>query len=270
MTYHDDYSRISKTMLQQFCESPAIYNEIYNLRTMQPKAPTKAMELGTILHAVLLEDKRLDEIIAVYPESCLKSDGSLKGKPAAKFRKDNPGAVCVKNADHIHECLHSVTNSFLREWLSIIQNDQVYREKFIKWDDILPCRALVDCFYVSDDSVYVYDIKCTAQFPPNAFNRTARNLRYWLQEAHYSIGLKKLYDRPIVWRWVVIETVKPYRVQMRWYDSRSAEIARDYRNAKMRDLKSRIESGDWSDGYEQSMVVNPWEVETEETEVWDE
>jgi hypothetical protein len=264
MTYHNDYSRISKTMLQQFCESPAIYNEIYNLRTMQPKAPTKAMELGTILHAVLLEDKRLDEIIAVYPESCLKSDGSLNGKPAAQFREDNPGVVCVKNADHIHECLQAVTNSFLREWLSIIQNDQVYREKFIKWEDILPCRALVDCFYVSGDAVYVYDIKCTAQFPPNAFNRTARNLRYWLQEAHYSIGLKKLYDRPIVWRWVVIETVKPYRVQMRWYDSRSAEIARDYRNSKMRDLKSRMESGDWSDGYEQSMVVNPWEVETED------
>jgi hypothetical protein len=62
----------------------------------------------------------------------------------------------------------------------------------------------------------------------------------------------------------VIETVKPYRVQMRWYDSRSAEIARDYRNAKIKDLKSRMESGDWSDGYEQSMVVNPWEVETED------
>jgi hypothetical protein len=269
MSYHNDYTRISKTMLQLFCDSPTIFNETYNLKTMQPKAPTVAMELGTILHAVLLEDKAVQDIVKVYPESCLKSDGSLNGKPAAQFREDNPGAVCVKNADHIYECVHAVTTGLYRDWFQIINREEVFREHMIKWDDILPCRAMLDCFYV-DDCVYVYDIKCTAQFPPESFNRTARRLRYWLQEAHYTAGLKKIYDRPVIWRWVVIETVKPYRVQMRWYDTRSAEIASDYRTVKMTMLKKAYETGDWSDGYEQTMIVNPWEVDTEESEAWDE
>jgi len=269
MSYHDDYSRISKTMLQLFCDSPAIYNATYNLRTIPLKVATKAMELGTIIHAVLLEDKEIDDIVKIYPASCLKSDGSLNGKPAAQFRADNPGVTCVKNADDIHACIDAVKAGFLQDWLEIISNKEVHREKMIKWEDILPCRALVDCYYVAPDAVYVYDIKCTGTFHPEAFNRTARKLRYWLQEAHYTIGLKSLYDRPVIWRWVIIETLAPYRVQMRWYDPRSAEIATGYRNAKMRDLKRRMASNDWDDNYDQVMIVNPWEAETEDDLDWE-
>jgi hypothetical protein len=237
---------------------------------MAPKKPTKQMELGSILHAVLLEDKAVDDLVKVYPASCLKSDGSLNPKPSAQFRDDNPGVTCVKNADHIHACVHTVVRGLYREWYQIIQRDEVYREKILHWDDLLPCRAMVDCFYVADDAIYVYDVKCTETFPPDSFNRTARRLRYWLQQAHYSIGLTKLYDRPVIWRWVIIETIKPYRVQMRWYDSRSAEIATDYRNAKLKELLRRTNSNEWDDDYPQEMIINLWEVDTEESEVWDE
>ena len=74
--YHADFSRVSKTMLNDYIESPLDYYCYYVARSLE-KPKFKATTVGSIVHDVLLEGHNLAETVAIYPDSLMNKSGGL-------------------------------------------------------------------------------------------------------------------------------------------------------------------------------------------------
>lgn len=263
--YHSDFSSVSKTMLNMYLESREDYYLTYITRQMQPKQPKQPMLIGTVLHAMLLEDKPLDSLVLCYPDSCLKSNGDLNGKPAKAFREDNPGVICFKQEDYqrIAEAAEAVMkrhDSLRRAIRSAIAREARF-DATIKG---LPCKCKPDVVLDQGNIMVAYDLKCQESVHPNSFKRSARNIRYWLQDAHYSAVLREYFGKPVAFRFCCLETKFPYRVQWYWYDASSRETARDEHKRILTELKECYDTDVWGDRWDNVVVLDPWDIERDE------
>ena len=110
-----------------------------------------------------------------------------------------------------------------------------------------------------DDHLIAYDLKfCPPD--PTSFNRSARRLRYWLQDAHYSAVLTAETGKPVLFRFWAVEPTYPFRIQCYWYGQRSREIARDYHAAQLNKLAECYATDEWVDDWQGELVLSPWDV----------
>lgn len=271
-TYHDDHTSVSRTMLKLFRQSRVEFNLTYNTRELPPWTPTQPALLGTVLHAMLLEDKQLDDLVLRYPDDVLNVNGGLIGKRAEAFRDDHPDCVCMKDSDYdaIFSGIESVVqHPQIKEMLSVAGHREV------RFDADLfgvPCRCKPDICCDMGEVVLCYDLKFMQNVDPESWRRSSKRLAYWMQDAHYSAVLGDVFGKPVQFRFCCIETKAPYRVQWYWYDHRSREIAADEHKRLLYDLKRCRETGDWSDDWKSECVISPWditEVESDEVEIAD-
>lgn len=256
MTYHQDFSRVGTSMLKVFRRSRIDYRDFFVTKTRAQKPPTAAMEVGTICHAVLLESKTLEDVVALYPSDCLKSDGSLNGKEAAKFRLAVEPKICVK--DNVFGELRSIVDAMKKSPLAAaIEQASHLEHDFSGEFESLKLKCKPDIAGVIDDHVVVYDLKFVADPSPAAFARTAKRLTYWLQDAHYSYILGHHFGKPVTFRFFACEVTPPYRVQCYWYDARSRELARDAHQGLLRDLAECYETNSWHDDWPNELQVWP-------------
>jgi hypothetical protein len=272
--YHKNYGRISKTMLGHFAKSSSDYYRYYVAKTESPPAPKRQMNIGSAIHAILLEGSPLEVAVKVYPESCLKSDGSLNGKPAAKFREDNPEAFCIKqeDADIVTATCDAVMAHELGDLVS--HPDAVFElpQEWTCETTSLPCRMMADWFIDMGDHVLAYDLKTAEDIYPVGIRRTCKTLKYWLQDAHYSSGLEAIFNKPVRFRFWFVEIAHPHRIAPYEYDPRSREIGQTAYKRLMTSLAECYQAGEWVDGWTQkvnTLVINPWDVDeaTENDEV---
>jgi len=273
-SYHQNYSRISKTMLGHFAKSPADFARYYVHQTESPPSPKRQMVIGSAIHAILLERAPIEVVVKVYPQSCLKSDGSLNGKPAASFREDNPESYCMKATDAliVQSACDSVMDHELGE---LIDHPDAVFELPQEWTCQLTgidCRLMADFFIDMGDCILAYDLKTTEDIYPTGVKRTAKTLKYWLQDAHYSSGLETIFGKPVKFRFWFLEIDSPNRIAPWEYEPRSREICKAAYVRLMERLKTCRDANYWPDEWTQQVnhfVVNPWEVDeaTEDAEV---
>jgi hypothetical protein len=273
-SYHQNYSRISKTMLGHFAKSPADFARYYVYQTETPPSPKRQMVIGSAIHAILLERTPIEVAVKVYPASCLKSDGSLNGKPAASFREDNPEAFCMKEADAL--IVQSACDAVMEHELGeLIDHPDAVFELPQEWTcpiTGIDCRLMADFYIAFDDYVLAYDLKTTEDIYPAGVKRTAKTLKYWLQDAHYSSGLETIFGKPVKFRFLFLEINHPNRIAPWEYEPRSREICKSAYVRLMERLKACRDANYWPDEWTQQVnhfVVNPWEVDeaTEDAEV---
>lgn len=263
-SYHDDTKTISKTMLNVFCDSPVEFNLMFNQKTMAKKSPTKQMEIGTVLHEVLLEKKKITDVVEEYPQSCFKSNGAINPKPAGEFRKSVYPRIAVKTAtlNQIIECADSIAGSALND---AIQQCSEFEKRHDATIEDVACRCKPDMLVELEDFALIYDLKfCDPK--PSAFNRSARMFRYWLQDAHYSAVVGAEIGKPVHFRFFAVEPVFPYRIQCYWYTERQREIAGEFHRKKLQELRECKDSNTWEDAWPNVLTLNAWDVESESEE----
>ncbi len=265
ISYHDDYSAISKSMLSVFIKSPVEYYHKFISGLMPWKEPTNGMELGTAVHAVLLEDKRLEDLYLAYPDSCLNVAGGINPKPAAKFREDNPDKFFCK-ADEYQQHVALVNAVKYHKPLMDGIASATHKEQSFYWTDDdsgLVCRCKPDIVFDLGGQTVIYDLKVSPQISDDDFARTARRFHYWLQDAHYSEGMEVTLGKPVDFAFVVIEPVFPFRVHIKRYDPRSREIAKDNRSRELRKLVNAMANKTWVDNWSGELVLSSWDVPDE-------
>jgi hypothetical protein len=265
-SYHRDYKRVSKTMLGHFLKSRFDYYRYYVAKTESPPAPKRVMQVGSAIHSILLDRTSIDDVVAVYPASCLKSDGSLNPKPASKFREDHPDHFIMKDADYdlVHDTCEAVRK---HELGTLIDHPDAVFEVPKQWTckvSGLDCRMMADFYTELDDRVICYDLKTTEDIYPTGVARTCKVLKYWLQDAHYSAGLEAIFGKPVFFKFWFVEINAPHRIAPYEYDPRSREIAASSYQKVMVNLADCYATGDWADEWEKTtnqLVINPWEVD---------
>lgn len=274
----DDYhahDAVSKSKLNDFIESSQVFFHRHIEGTMPFKGSTQEMAIGSVVHAVLLEGKAIDDIISVYPDSVLKSDGAInsRGSEYKAWAQENAGKHWFKQADvtSVLDCVKAVQQSELAELVEAA----THRERAVFWTDSatgLDCRCKPDFFLEMSDHVVCYDLKISPHISPKEFLRQVKQFRYWLQDAHYSAGVSELYGKPTQFRFWVVEPVKPWRIKCYWLDAISSRVTSHERWASsMKSLADCYRSGDWSDKWDGNIVMSQWDfgVEVEEELNWD-
>jgi len=157
-----------------------------------------------------------------------KKDGTLNMQSEKRHLwldacQDNPGAM-PKGVDEM-ALLKKMVDNFMKmqPFADELSRQQgVYSE--VPLSEILPIanfqvpiiwyvgklmkKALLDLMVETESTVYVFDIKTTAEL-----KRFVRMLmdRYWIQELHYTAGLKSIFKgKEIVWRFLVSSKAEPW------------------------------------------------------------
>lgn len=263
MSYHEDYASISRTMLKLFRQSRVEYHLTYNLRTLPPWQPTAPALLGTVLHAILLEDVPLDDQVLCYPADCLNKNGGLIGPRAEVFRAMHPEQTCMKEReiDGIRAAVKSVMS---RPEISQMLAAVSHKEHRFDADLFgVPCRCKPDICCKLDEYIVCYDLKFSKLVDPDSWRRTSKRLALWLQDAHYSKILTAGFGKPVQFRFCNIETKTPFRVQWYWYEPRSREIAFEEHSRLLLDLKQCQETGVWEDGWESECTISEYDIAAE-------
>ena len=277
LDYHDDYSRISKSMLQDFAND----RELYRLRYIDGKLPRReasaAMDAGSAVHAVLLEGGELDDHVRLVPDDCLQSNGAINGKRMAELRAANPGIVYVKAAEFGR--ISSIIESVRKVAPEMGIGSAAAKEQAVYWTDSasqLDCRCKPDWYCeLSGDRIICHDLKVTASVNPWDWGRVADRFRYWLQDAHYTAGLEKATGKRVVdFIFWVVEDQYPYRVLRRAYSQDDRKAARQWHANRLCELAACYHTGNWSNDWPAEIPARSLRqaddlelVEMEETDV---
>jgi hypothetical protein len=207
---------------------------------------------------MFLERKSLDDLVGVYPASCINKNGGLIGANTKKYREVNPGLFWMKEADR-----DRIANTYARlkdtAICEAIAECSEYEETMRAKVYGKQCKCRPDIAGDIGEAWVVYDLKFTPNF--RQFAQSSRAFKYWLQDAHYSAIIRELSGKPVIFKFIAAETVFPYRVSIRSYNQIKREMAAKYHKSKVLDLIACERTGIWKDNIDEDLPLTEWDVE---------
>ena len=187
--------------------SPAHY--LQNL--MHPKAPTPAMQLGSAIHAAILEPLKFNAEWVVAPKVDRRTN---VGKAAwAKFELENAGKGLM-TADDYDTCMGMAQAVYAHPVAEpLLSAEKRETEVPAVWDaEGIPMKGCLDLLTSWDGFSWVCDVKSCRDASEFWFAREAHKLRYHAQAAIYLDGLEAIQPYPRRFAWIAVESEPPYAV----------------------------------------------------------
>lgn len=264
--YHADHSAVSKSMLWKFRRRVSAYHREFVLGEKPPFAATRAMNLGDLTHAALLEPYRLATDYVAYPDHVLGTNGAASTKAAKEFRDEHEsaGRVVLKAEDFAAaSAMVESVRTAIGPWLDV----PAKIEHALYWVDSasgVRCKCRPDWLVLNEGAAFVLDVKTTTDVSPDEFRRKVETFGYWLQDAHYSAGVRALTGIDPTFLFVVVETEWPWQCAVyRIDDNARAKGEIVYRDL-LAQLAERHRDGNWKDEWEgvvNSLDLRPWAYE---------
>ncbi len=249
MNYHDrpelNYSR-----LKVLAESPRIFEAQFITKTRE-QAKSKSLDIGTLLHAGLLENN-IDDICAVLPSDIPRRDRRIKAYAA--FEDANEGKLIVKAETRL-EVMRAVESVRQNPTLKAIFSESPIYESPITWGHPsgLSVRAKPDI--VLPTKRICADVKTCQCVDEYEFAKSIRTYYYDLQAAMYLDGCNAVYgDGEWNWIWIAIETEPPYRMRVYVLDADDRLNAEALYHRLVNEYVVRSKSNDWSDPEENQIL----------------
>lgn len=203
---------ISKSGLDKITRSPAHYKH------SRPTAPTRAMEIGTAIHAAILEPERFDSeyFIADCSTRTAKAYKALKLEHGSELVLTKPESIKVLGMRESVECNYEAMVNLRKEGkaeLSAICQDPetgvIIRARF---DWLTECGVVVD-------------VKKTQDIRPAKFAKSVSEYRYHVQDAMYSFIYKQITGEDLQeFYFLAIEENAPHSTALYRIDDLSREI----------------------------------------------
>lgn len=252
-----------------------LYNARYVAQTASPPdlSNNTAVQIGSLVHAILLEQVEPADKITHYPADCFKSNGAINPKPAAQFRElmAGHGKTVLKDEDY-HRVI-SICNSVLDHPLGelVMSKEAVFEEPVFWENDLgLKCRCKPDFMFETEDQVVIYDLKISQAASPDEWVRVAKSQLYWLQDAHYSSGVAHTTGKPVSFKFWVVESVAPYRIGTYHYDAISRERGGEAYHRLMTEIARRLDGNDWVSDWTRDanvLTLEAWDLNLPEEEL---
>jgi hypothetical protein len=217
--YHSFFG-ISQSALGKALRSP--YSYYYSKYVQEKNKSSYHMDLGSYLHAIILEPHRLDEfyhdedviaeIIAERPD--VSSPRSTKEyKSWLKQKKEGPGKLIKK--EEIDNMRLMVNNVYEHKEAAALLSAGI-KEKAIltycdHWD--LYLRGKMDCFSVQD--CWILDLKKVQSINTDKFSRDIYEKLYFLQASFYAKLFELKFGKPLKnYYWLVSESNPPFEAEL--------------------------------------------------------
>lgn len=180
---------VSKSSLDRIDRSPAHY------RYAPTTESTRAMEMGTAIHAALLEPDlfRSEYLVLEGVTSRVRSEykQAVKHRPASTTLTETEGAKILGMQQAAYDDPHA--SKYLQAMryteLSGVTGDP---DKPDEWR-----RIRIDGFILSGDKYIALDVKKTQDARQDAFMRSLTNYRYHVQSAFYSDVFLEIVGEPL-------------------------------------------------------------------------
>ncbi|MGN0613725.1 MAG: PD-(D/E)XK nuclease-like domain-containing protein [Porcipelethomonas sp.] len=241
--YHN-HPAISKSDLDLINRSPIHYKYIKS----NPKDPTEAMLLGSVLHKLILE---ADTFTAEYAIAPVCDRRTSKGKAEYNaFKKEAMDKVVITSemfakASVIAGAVRE--NPIVKKLLCGGKAEQSYfwEEKGIE------CKCRPD--YLKGN--LAIDLKSTADASPEAFTKSAYNYRYHVQAWWYLNGLNKCGIGAQDFIFIAFEKDPPYCVCVYAADDLMLELGESEAMRNLDTYRECLETGNWH-GYEKEPEIH--------------
>lgn len=236
--YHNDFSAQASGMIRIYGEDEVEYYKTFITKEIPVRKAGPAAALGSAIHALTLEGSYFEDLIAIEP------DGEKRTKEAkaayARFLTENTGKDII-TVEQFHIAL-KVYGEIMKHAPSAVLVDKGEPERIVYWmdDSGLRCRAKID-IHIPDESEVV-DLKTTTR--PVTVKHFLEHVRQWNlydQAAHYLTAVKAL-----KYKWIVAQTVPPWRVAVFVANPKRLEYALERRAATLRAMYYRITNNDWT------------------------
>ena len=222
-TNYRDHPALNWSHLKRILDCPLAFKENLPL-------DSKAADLGTLLHSVLLEgyDKYInfDELVEPYLANLCDDKGNLykspkqstKGKEIVSQLAKQYAGYTFCSAEEI-EMIEFYKKEFASNFAikTILEGAKTEQEVFERLGG-RDCKCKADIITKNN---LLFDLKTTVNIHPEAFKRQVFKLDYHAQIAFYS-ALSKAYPGGII----VISTKKPYQVSIVEFSAEVIEHAK--------------------------------------------
>ena len=185
---------LSYSSIKEFAKSPRHYINYINAK----REPSKEMNMGSLIHALLLYPSQINEQFAVAPDV----DKRTKDGKAAweQFLSTSDGKIAITESE-LNEA-NSIVDIALsnKEISNIISQCTAFEQEFRCDVQGLPFRGFVDG--IAND--FILEVKTMSDASPQNIIREFYNRKYYIQAGLYS----SVYKLPV--RYIIIETKPPY------------------------------------------------------------
>ena len=237
---------ISASALKTARKSLAHYYHEYVRPDREPMQPTPAMQLGTVLHTLVLESDKISDVVMLVPEGI---DRRTKDGKAWYAEADQSGKILIKSQDYdamlaaaFSANSHHVTKELAKhQW--IVEQPMVWGKFKAKPDAVIePCDHYPNGL--------IFDLKSTVSASPSDFANQAYKLGYHIQAAHYCDGFMQVYgtDAPPEFLFLAVEKTDPHVCTWFKCSERMLEVGITERDELTAKIEQAATAGIWG-GY---------------------
>lgn len=257
--YHDDRlgdtPSLSASIASILCsQSPAHAKAAHpRLNSYLVREEKKAFDLGTTVHALLLENRPAEEVIYVVEKDDWRTNAA---KEAAEYAR---GQGLIPLLDKHNEDVLTMVAAARRKIaefdpsLELLMHGNA--EQTITWNEPgIACRSRVD--HLRDDHAVICDVKTTSRVggaDRYAFERALYQHGYDVKAAFYLRGVKAVSGVAARFFWIVLETAAPYELSIIEPGPDVLTLGEDKVEYAMRVWKRCMASNEWP-GYAREVV----------------
>ena len=246
--YHELPST-SHGSLECFRNSKRTYKAAFIDKTLTRKQ-TPAMQLGSLVHAIVLEPQRMDKLYVVSEKHDRRTTA---GKAAHAAFAESAGDREIVDADTMvkaADIAHAVTSN--KAALVLLDCDGIVEQPMF-WEcpiTGMKCRSKPD-FRIPR---LIVDLKTTQDATPQGFANAAARFGYARQAAWYRWGYELCAGGPCRFIFIAVSTNEPYEVGL--YELSDWDIERSrLQNAKdLAELSRCYLEDDWEGEHERGIV----------------
>ena len=261
---------LSASLAKMICTKTPAHARLAHPRLTPPtpKAPTPAMDLGTAVHALLLQPDLAEDLIVVVEEKTWRPREAKEQRDMARL--DGRVPLLSHVFDTAVEMSEAARIQIDQHPADIFQDGQ--SEQTLVWqEDGIWCRSRVD--WLRADHRCIDDFKTTAAgCSPNDISRRVFADGWDVQAAFYLRGLEKIVDPEYAarFRFAVLESTPPYSLVVVKLDADTLMLAERKVSHAIRTWRECMASGVWNRYPQESFWVSlpPWEenrwLETED------
>ena len=243
---HDEYhadpcptpslsSSVAKVLLRQSPAHAAMQHP--KLNNNYVSAESSRFDLGTIAHALLLEDDS-SRLITIEADDW-RTKAAKEARDAARAEGKIP--ILVKQAAHLLKMV-GAARAFMRS--SEIGDMKFMPEQTLAWKEgDAWCRARPD--WLSTDHTLILDYKTTDDANPEAFIRQIARMGYDTQAEFYSRGLEAVTGKRPLFVFLAQEIESPYACSLVALSNSYMAIAASKVARAIRTWSYCLKSGDW-------------------------
>lgn len=203
--YFSTKDYLSSSLLKQVLAGPKAYARFLEFGFKR----TKAMDLGSIIHAKLLEPETFDSVIWRFPEGIKAATKAGKEYRAAIEKEQKNKLHCDSSTD---KKLDGILHNFPSNAMAALRIGHQELSLFVKCEEL----GLYKCRFdnIDYDNGIIVDLKTTSNL--SAFRWQVKDLNYDLAAYAYRHAAEYYWKRKFRFLWIVVETVEPYEVA--WFD----------------------------------------------------